>query len=348
MKRIRVITNFFLTLVFLILASCNGQATEYPQPQKTSTRTPASTPSPRPTYVHPTMQPANATRISKISQERAAKTAIVQNALDDCNGAPDYDWGIVKREYSPAGTWYVAYCRHSDTGVNYTKIINTINDKVWEIPYINIVTEDGFLNDPVEGGQMILKAWSYNEKYAFFIRYFCCVDGPFLMFVDGFGLYRLDLSSGEISEIEKSSAAVSFSSDGRYLARFKPEENAIIVDNLETGKFSSFAIEFDVAGRFSWSPDGNKGVFSATNEDWYQHYLEKGFAVYLIDMNSLALKLLLYRPPNYFTVDRWISDNEVLLVDNSMKSEGEYFILNITTHELTPSNPDGIPLTPTP
>jgi Tol biopolymer transport system component len=168
------------------------------------------------------------------------------------------------------------------------------------------------------------------------------------MFVDGFGLYRLDLGSGEISEIEKYSAAVSFSSDGRYLARFKPEENAIIVDNLETGKFSSFAIEFDVAGRFSWSPDESNLVFSAAHKDWPWHYSDKGFAVYLIDLHSLTLKLLVYQPPYYFTVDRWISDNEVLLVDDSMKSEGEYFILNVTTHELTPSNLDGIPLTPTP
>lgn len=343
MKRFRATTGLYLILIFLILASCNGQNTATPQLQESITSSPYQTK--RPTSISPTMQPYNATMIATSHAKQATFTAGAQNANDDCEGHPDDVWsiGIVERVYSPSKTWYVAYCEYPDSGLNYTKIIKTINDIVWEIPYKK------FPGGSVEvDGQMLLEAWSYNERYAFFQRFFCCVDSPFLEFINGYGLYRLDLNTGEILEIEKSWTAFSFSPNGKYLARSNFDTKNIIIDNLETEKYSSYAIEFEVAGKFRWSPDGSKVAFSATHEDWLQHYSDTGFAVYLIDMNSLTLKLLIYRPPNYFTADRWISDSEVLLVDNSMKSKGEYFILNVKTHELTPSDSNGLFLTPTP
>jgi len=346
MKGIRVLTNSALALVFIILASCNGQVTEYPPPQETSTRTPASTSSPRPTYVHPTMQPANATRIARPGAEKATLTAMAQNAYVDCDGYP-HVWVEDPKNFSPSGIWRIAYCQHPNTGGSYTKVINQVEGVTWEVPYL----DSNGKNRPEgeDGGQMLIGAWSSNQKYAYFVRSFCCGgDGPGRELYNGYGLYRLNLNTGEILEII-GTTSFSFSADGNYLARFNRDTRKIFVENLDTEKYSSYDIYegFDLAGMFSWSPDGSKLIFFAADQNWVE--LETGFAIYLIDLNNLKIKSVISNPTNYFYVQKWLSNIEVLLFAYKTDwSESEYYILNIATHELIPSDPYGIALTPKP
>jgi len=345
MKGIRVLTNSALALVFIILASCNGQVTEYPQPQETSTRTPASTPSPRPTYVHPTMQPANATRIARPHAPKATFTPNMRIAFVECAGYP-YTWVGDPIQFSPSGNWKVAYCVHPESGGSYTKVINLHNNVEWEVPYLD---EEG-LNRPEgeDGGQMLVGAWSYNEKYAFFIRYFCCTgDGGLSVFFNARGLYRLNLNTGDILEMKETSS-FSFSSDGKFLARYNYGAKNVIVENLVSETVSSFNFYegFDLAGMFSWSPDSSKVIFFVTNMNGFES--EMGFAIYLIDINNLKIKSL-SSPSYYFFVEKWLSPNEVLLyAEKTDWSASEFFILNVSTHEFIPSDQYGVPLTPTP
>jgi hypothetical protein len=344
MKRIRTITGFFLTLMFLVLASCNGQTTASPQPQETSTRTPAPTSSPRPTYIYPTMQPANATRIAKPHAAKATFTPNTQTAFEECGGYP-YTWVSDPIQFSPSGNWKVAYCVHPDSGASYTKVIHRLGNVEWEVPYLD---EEG-LNRPEgeDGGQMLVGAWSYNEKYAFLIRYFCCSgDGGLSYFFNGHGLYRLNLNTGDILEMKETSD-FSFSSDGKHLARYNYGAKNVIVENLELEKISSFNFseDFDLAGMFSWSPDSSKVIFFATNKNSFGSGM--GFAIYLIDINDLKIELL-SSPSHYFYIEKWLSPSEALLRAEKLDwSALEFFILNVSTHELIPSDSDGIPLTPT-
>lgn len=240
---------------------------------------------------------------------------------------------------SPSGIWYIAYCQYPNTGANYTKVSNSNGNIVWDVPYLD--REGQNRPEGMTGGQMFFIAWSIDEQFAYFERYFCCIDGPGIEFSNGLGLYQLELSSGKITEIESGS----LSPDGYSLIFHDYDNYQVIVKNLKTGQTTPFRInkEFENAGIFQWSPDGSKIVFSATDENWFE--TNTSFTVYLIDIKRNTIRKMLYDPLYWYVASKWLSEKEILLT--TYRSTDNY-IFDIETNKLTPIDSEALTLTPFP
>lgn len=323
MKKTLRATLLFLLAVTLFLAACNVRATATLPP---TIIIPTGTPkivitatSTIPSFV--------ATRIAGTTRYAPTSIVLVKNASSDCNGYPDEMWKPYDPIFSPSGLWRIAYCQHPNTGANYTKVINTRTGNYWEVPYLDRNGEN--LPEGMTGGQMYFGMWSSDEKYAYFNRYYCCVDGPSMIFSDGFGLYRLNLSNGVITEIESGE----LSPDGYSVAFYDYVNHQIVIRDLKTDQTTPFKFDeqLEEAGVFIWSSDGTKVVFSAADEKWYAS--NSGYVMYLIDLSKKTITQILYSPPyNYYAVD-WLSENEILIEANRELGQ---FRFDISTGELTP------------
>lgn len=338
MKKNLRLTVVFLFIIALILAGCNGQtAATLPPEESAHTFTPRekSTITPtRPPFATSTVLPFVATRIAGAT--RFAPTAIVlaQIASSDCSGYPDEMWKPYNQIFSPSGMWRIAYCQYPDTGANYVKVINVKTGDFWEVPY------QGSLPEGITG-EMHFEMWSSDEKFAFFTRYFCCLDGPGMIFVSNYGLFQLDVSDGRTVEIESGE----LSPDGYSVIFSDSDNHQVVVRDLRTDRTTLFKFDkqLESADIFLWSPNGRKVVFSAADENWYES--NSGYVMYLVDLNGNAITQILYSPPhNYFAVG-WLSENEILIEANGEAGQLKF---DITTSKLTPMDSTSLTLTPSP
>jgi hypothetical protein len=326
MKKFHMILGLFLIIFLLILVACNTQttATSSPQHQEISTRTLLPPITLTATLTLPSQA---ATRFASKFAHAPTDTAIAQHALDDCNGYPDTFSSSRDRVYSPSGTWYVAYCKSPKTGGNYTRVINTKNLVIWDVPYLD---KDGQnLPEGITGGQMNFEMWSIDERFVYFNRYYCCLDGPGMIFSNGFGLFQLDLSNGKIVEIESGALAP----DGYSVVFYDYDNHLVSVKNLKTGEIKQFEIDLNLeeVGIFQWAKDGNKVIFSAAAKDWFE--TDSGFVLYLIDLGQNSISQVLDKPPFNYIALKWLSDKDVLVGIATYPTE---FVFDITTQQLSP------------
>jgi len=333
MKKVLKATLFFSFAVALFLTSCNMRATAtLPSP----TSEPILTPKVVFTATS-TMPPFVATRFAGATIYAPTEAALAQKAMSDCDGHPDKMWKPYEQIFSPSGLWRLAYCQYPTTGANYTKVIHAKTGDFWEVPYLDRNGKN--LPEGMTGGQMKFEMWSYDEKYAYFNRYFCCLDGPNMIFSDGFGLYQLNLRNGVIAEIESGE----LSPDGYGVIFYDYLNHQVVNRDLKTNQAIPFQFDeqLEEVGIFKWSPDGTKVVFSAADEKWYE--TNSGYEMYLIDLGKNTITRILYSPPHNYYAVHWLSEKEILIEANR---ETGQFRLNIISGELTPI--DSIALTQTP
>ncbi len=329
--RIRFASASLFFILLIILVACNKQATETLQRQELPTQSSTLQYHPNATA---SMRPIAQTRLASMATYAPTATAKAMIALKDCNGYPDKVWNISEQIYSPSGMWRIAYCQNPNTGANYTKAINVKNNVAWEVPYID--QEGQNRPEGMTGGQMNFEMWSFDEKYAYFSRYYCCIDGPGMLFSNGLGLYQLDLSTGKIIEIESGS----LSPNGYRLIYYKQDNHEVILKDLKSQQMKLFKIDdqLEDVGVFQWSPDGSKIAFSAADENWFE--ADSGFILYLIDINTNNIKQLLFEPPHKYIPSSWLSNKEISISEVMTSDE---FLLDITTNNLIP-----LPWTATP
>lgn len=331
---------FILVALITLLAGCSP-ATQLPQQSPTSTITPTFEPTETtiPYYVATRMAGATAYAPTRIAKER--------NALTDCNGYPSRTHPP-DRYYSSTANWYAAYCEYPNTHFQYTAIIKAGSPSKWEIPFYETWGSHQISDTRPQGitdGEMTLLAWSPDDKYVFLKPFFCCLDGPGMMFVAGYGLFQLDLATGTIAQIDGGSAAFALSPDTKKLARYDYDAKQVIIQNLETGNNVTFKInpQFEIVGIFNWSPDGDKVVFSAADENWFDE--ASGFTVYLIDLNKRNIRQLLYEPPHYYVAVEWSTNEEIIIAEATYPPQYKF---NITTDQLSLLDLEAVTPSPSP
>lgn len=147
--------------------------------------------------------------------------------------------------------------------------------------------------------------WSPDNQYVF-IKSYSAWDGGY-MFGTTHAIWRMDLRTGQVSEIIKPRVtdgylggapyAVSISPTGRRLVYIQQEVSplTLIVADIQTGETQEIELQsrFEGAGIFFWSPDGTKLLFKLggpyRSEDGEPTY----FSMMLVDFTDFSHAIVL-------------------------------------------------------
>lgn len=324
-----------------VLVACLTQKAGVPTRKAESTQdisTTSSTPLQTPTFlptsytIKLTLYPAQTATIE------AAQTLQVME--DNCKGnTPSYYYlyGDASLFVSPNGDWQIAYCVDTETGFPYTRLLKNQDKKIWDIPFRqSIIPDDHERKD----GALTAKKWSEDGKFVYLDSYFCCLDGPGLMFVNSYGLYRVELETAEIKEMLPESTYFEFSPDGAYLAGNNDSRNTVLIYDLKNDKTLAIPVvqEYSRIGMFSWSPGSQKIVFVGAFPDWENtspDFKQGGFSLLLLDVKTKTITPLIendirFLQPLLYEENAWVNNDEILL----SARDGSTYALNISTEEI--------------
>lgn len=233
------------------------------------------------------------------------------------------NWQVCERAMYPGwnnalsdnGQWLTVECDLNMNNRTFTKVFRLDGTQSWDVPFYetagaNLKSEsfpDGF-----EAGVMMPFHWSKDGNYLYLSPRILYLDGPWLDFVNGFGLYRLDLNTGKTSKT-LSANAYAFSPNDRYLAYISQNGNLEILD-IFTGEVVAHKIASSslAIGKIIWSPGSGKLTFiKAFDELWDQNGY---FTLYYYDFENNSLTELLTQDPRSCIAKEWVSDVEILLI----------------------------------
>lgn len=323
----------FLAMVLLVfVAGCAEIKTEQPvlpTPSVTSTlvsRWP-NTITPKPPYPTWTPRPTRPPTSTFPPLE-----ATVYTILNNCGGY----YSDLSRIISPDKQWFVMMCERE----GYTKVTRFDSTRDWHIPAIdNSADENG---EPFNSTYYKFYKWSTDGRHVYLTRYFCCIDGPELRFVEGFGLYQFNMQTG-LFDAEYDYNSYLLSPSEEYIA-FAEKKNAFVVyvRNLQSLEQDALSLKgnYTNVGIFSWSPREEFLVFVAGTGDWYEGG-EGGFSVFSYDIKTRQLKLLIDNDSRFLFpagLDRvqntWLDEDTVILAQNF--DDQKYWTLNVRAGDLTP------------
>ncbi len=180
--------------------------------------------------------------------------------------------------------------------------------------------------------------WSVDGRYLYFtLAPF--VDG-FILYMDGSGLLRLDLVTGDLMELLPSDGRLqsfSLSPDSTRLVFFRADDDDTwaVVRDLRQGHEDEFKLAARPvqAGAVRWAPDGSAFVVLATSGFSLD---EARTDLVLVDLRNVAQKTVLTDDPRTFWRIDWVDANSVYLED----FDGSGWLLDLRSGEMV--------LTPTP
>jgi hypothetical protein len=189
---------------------------------------------------------------------------------------------------------------------------------------MRVARADGSVTWEVESGgegwfEVMLSPvhWSVDGRYLYFtLTPF--VDG-FVLYMDGSGLQRLDLSNGQVTEIlagQGELQAFSISPDSTQLAYVRNEEEAesIILRDLGTGEEQRWEVSSVLAqaGGITWSPDASALVLLVTRGFRWE---EARTDLVLLNLRNHTRDVLLEDDPRIFYWIEWIDEHTLYLED---------------------------------
>jgi hypothetical protein len=337
-----------------VAAGCIQQ-TAIPVGDSASTLGPISSPSSEASSITKfTLTPSNRKPTlypGQIATMESKATQTTQAMNENCDGFSSIEYRMSDPQslISIDGKWSAAYCIDPSSQLPYTRLIETGTGKSWDIPFYETF---GAAHHDIKDGVLEVVHWSIDGQYAYLDAYFCCLDGPGMMFVNTYGLYRIDLNNGKLQEMLPEAGAVAFSPNGRYLAGNDYLKNVLHVYDLTNNFDRIIPIDekYSQTGLLAWSPNSSKIVLVAALPNWedtlFAGYAiptvtpepkQDGFSILLIDVNTNSLITLidddprLVRPYQPDQPAPWISNSEILLLD----SAGNGYILNIETNQLS-------------
>ena len=139
-------------------------------------------------------------------------------------------------------------------------------------------------------------------------------------FLDGYGLYRFDVQTGQLSTwlpYTGSSYSYAFSPDDTYLAYSTNADNGLLhILNLEKGQRNSLLVpdKFLWAAKLLWSPDSNKMIFITLHKNWCCEQ-KSNVSLYLYNATDNTIIQLISNSSQLFYPVEWISDSQVRLHD---------------------------------
>ncbi len=252
-------------VITLLIVSCSKEPQNIiPQASVTSINSPVPT---NTVFSKPLITPTISSTPRPVSTKTPTLTPnpilLTQEAeILSCAGS-EKNWfdKLIWDTYFTNGQWNAYVCK--DDGV-YTKISNPTDGIVWNIPAL----DDDQTNLGPEW-YWLPYLWSDDGSYLYLTPHcLCIIDSPWLIYLSGYGLSRLNLETGQFDSWLKpsdSGYSFSFTDDGSFLAVSPGEFPAQIkVRNLISGEERNlsfgktyFVLELD------WTPDNSRLVILA-------------------------------------------------------------------------------------
>jgi len=336
--------SIIIISIFLLSACANQvgvDSTATPAPARTSTivrftRTPGMVPSRTPKPQEPTDQPTHTPRRNtpEPTPTIPPATVIAQATLDSLTvnfpELKDYFWS---GSISPSGRWA------SLSNLRILRLMEVNGSRKWDITYFdhnNIYVCRPDCGDHV--GIVGVDHWSKDDTHIYLIPY-PEWDGPGLWFgTGGSTLIRFNLIDGSWTDMNLG-WVWSFSSDERYL--IYTEEDGIRVRTLlyDSEYLIPIPEKFETLGKFVWSPDNEKFVFTATHGEWTNE--EIGFSSFVFDTTDLSLRLLFEDDIRYLYPVEWSEKDRIVFCQYDMGwlhvsiPDPGCFYFDLNTNEIT-------------
>jgi WD40 repeat protein len=333
---------FGVVVLLVFLVSCEGQVkptVEIPvsvSPSASATRTSVPTHLPFPTFTE-TPRLADTVTPDFTTPTLTSVQATIETLASFCDGESGRRSDILSfdQSFSPNGEWISILCG------GYRKIFRVDGSQSWNFKFQEMYEHDapGFIKT---------HHWPKDGRYAYLSAQISDMDGPGMIFVDGWALYRLDLSNGNISTVLQPvpylSYSFAFSPTDRYLIYTHPRQPKLIhVYEFSSGEDITFSLgdDYVIAGIFLWSPDGKKVVFSAARENWFE--TDDGFSLFMVDLSKQQINFLVSGKPHEICAKEWLSDNKILVAEWTTYWSG--FVFDLSKMELSELS---TPVYPTP
>jgi hypothetical protein len=313
-------------LLMILLSSCAPVLqNELAIPVSPSPAALASTPAT--TTIAPTLIPSPI-----ITPDRVYAT--VDASIDACGGEHTLN-RHKDLQLSPDEQWVVSVC--VDQG-HYTRVARSDGAAKWKLPFF--VDENSY----GPGWYFQPYHWSKDGRYLYLtLGSLFAIDGPGLAFVEGFGLYRLELVSGDLVTwfpADISGYSFSISLDEHWFIFVDPDNRQVVrIRDMLSGNEASlvFKEKYQTIGDFVWSQDSLKVIIVAAIRDWNSS--DAGFSLFSYDIETKQLTTLVDNDAHQLLPEVnedgdnvWLSDEVLQLAswdDNSICE------LNIRTAELT-------------
>lgn len=229
-------------------------------------------------------------------------------------------------ELSPNQSWAAGFCNNDETW-----IVSVDQPRKWTISY------GEYYGSKFDSGNGVIAPfyWSSDNKYLY-LTIQRGASGP-IYFVDGWGLIRLDLTNGNISEvlspIQHQYYSFSLSPNGKYLAYILQPEKPLRVNvlDLETNDVKNHSLlpEYNQAGKFLWSPNTSKIVLAQATID-VQEIQPNSFSIVAISLADASYQILVPDSSAQMTPETWIDENTLELSD----TDGKVWVYNFTDQTL--------------
>jgi dipeptidyl aminopeptidase/acylaminoacyl peptidase len=237
-------------------------------------------------------------------------------------------------QFSPDGEWVEIVCSYDTLA-----IVHVDEGTKWDI------SSDTLIN-PFTEYFVSISHWSSDGLYAY-TSPDPHTDGYWEPFHQGVALFRLNLETGEISEILPLGKddwifySYAFSPDDNTLVYIVTDKSPITLNvrDLQTGAEQSFhfAAKYNTGGAFVWSPGGEKLVFSVTQYDTSTaQYIAT--SIVLWDRQKAEITELIKDHPSRMDAVEWRDEAKVILQAEIYESEGgvsRKYEFDLTTQTLT-------------
>jgi len=241
-------------------------------------------------------------------------------------------------QFSPDGEWVEIVCSHDTLA-----IVHVEEGTKWDI------SSDTLIN-PFTEYFVSISHWSSDGRYAY-TSPDPHTDGYWEPFHQGVGLFRLNLETGEISELLPLGGddwifySYAISPDDNILAYIVTDRSPVTLNirDLQTEKEQSFqfASNYNTGGALIWSPDGEKLVFSVTQYDTSTaHYIATSIMIWHRDTSTTTE--LIKDHPSQMRVVEWIDETRVILesvMDGPTQVTTQLYEFDLTTSKLTETDP---------
>ncbi len=234
--------------------------------------------------------------------------------------------GVVS--FSTNGQWAVLDCN-----VDAVTIIHIDETKEW-----NLSSET--LMGPYTEHFIDVSYWSNDGIYAY-ISANPHTDGYWEPFHEATTLFRLNLETGQVSEVLKGNYySFSFSPNDRRLAYIVTDKSPVTLNirDMQTGVEQSFEFEpkYNTGGGFVWSPDSQKLVFTITQFDT-SIYEYIATSIVLWDKEKPDTTVLVKGHHETLVPNEWIDETKIIL--QVLNQEDRKFEFDLTSGELKQINP---------
>jgi len=265
--------------------------------------------------------------------EQTALTATQQALHDKLDKYCIYSGRARGFRFSPNDQWVAVFCRF-DT----IEIVRIDEARDWE------VSSDTLIN-PYNEYFGDVDHWSNDGVYSY-VTFDPHTDGYWEPFHQGIVLYRLNLETGQISEVLPLGKndwifySFAFSPNDRRLAYIVTDKSPVILNtrDMQSGDEDSFEFDskYNTGGAFVWSPDSQKLIFSVSQFDT-SNYDYVATSIVLWEREKLTTTFIIKDYVEVLVPVEWIDQTRVKL--QVLFEQDNNYELNLISNELKEITP---------